>query len=125
MRSALQLLGGVAVAGVVATGSTAFTATGVTTNAGAAQFVGGVVSQTVSGATLSSVGYGFSDATNTSVTSVVLTFVEDVSARTVTVKTTTAGPTVSAAISCTESTTTATCSLSSLTTLTNLEITVA
>ncbi len=83
MRSMLQLLGGVAVAGTVAAGSTAFTAAGFTNNAGA-QFVGGTVTQTVTGATLSSIGYGFTNApANTRINTVTLTFVENLTGRTV------------------------------------------
>ncbi|MGX6605854.1 hypothetical protein ACWKSP_27560 [Micromonosporaceae bacterium Da 78-11] len=74
MRSMLQLVGGVAVAGAVAAGSTAFTATGVTSTAPASQFVGGTVSQSVTGAALSNIAYTFSDPTNTIISSVTLTF---------------------------------------------------
>jgi hypothetical protein len=59
--SMLQLLGGVAAAGVVAAGTTALTGSGVVwgngTGAGATQFVGGTLTQTVSGATIQSVAY--------------------------------------------------------------------
>jgi hypothetical protein len=76
MRSALQLLGGVAAAGAVAAGATAFTASGVTTSSTAAlpQFIGGTVTQAVTGAELSNIAYAFSDATNTIISSVTLTF---------------------------------------------------
>lgn len=75
MRSALQLLGGVAVAGAVAAGSTAFTAAGVISNAGTG-FVGGKVAQTVEGATISTIAYTL-DATNgTKVHSILLTFAD-------------------------------------------------
>lgn len=74
MRSAVQMLGGVAVAGVVAAGSTAFTATGLTNSAGASQFIGGTVTQTVTGATLTGVTYSFGDVAKTKVRSVVLAF---------------------------------------------------
>lgn len=61
----------------VAAGS-AFTATGVTTTGAAAspQFVGGTVSQAVSGATLSGIDYGFTDATNTKIDQVTLTLAD-------------------------------------------------
>jgi hypothetical protein len=63
--SLLQMLGGVAVAGVVAAGATAVTGSGVVWGGGATgsdtQFVGGKVSQTVTGATISSVVYAFAD----------------------------------------------------------------
>ena len=77
MRTSFRILAGLAVAGVLAAGSYAFTSTGVTNNAGAAQFVGGTVSQSVTGATLSSVVYSFGDApANTAVHSVALTFAD-------------------------------------------------
>ncbi|MEU4621672.1 hypothetical protein AB0G04_17060 [Actinoplanes sp. NPDC023801] len=46
----IQLLGGVAVAGVVAAGSTAFTAAGVTSTVGSSKLVGGTVTQAIHGA---------------------------------------------------------------------------
>jgi hypothetical protein len=55
MRSMLQLLGGVAVAGAVAAGTTAFTAAGLSATGLSAQndaFLGGSVSPTVHGAAL-------------------------------------------------------------------------
>lgn len=52
MRTALQLLGGVAVAGAVAAGSTAFTAAGFTNSVSGATFIGGVQHQSVTGADL-------------------------------------------------------------------------
>lgn len=74
MRKNIKLLGAVAVAGLVAATGSAFTATGLATTAGATQFVGGTVSQSVTGATLSSLVYGFTDTTKTAVNSVTLTF---------------------------------------------------
>ena len=75
MRTSLRILAGLAVAGVLAAGSFAFTSTGVTNSAGATQFVGGTISQSVTGATLATVVYGFSDApANTAVHTVALTF---------------------------------------------------
>ena len=53
-----------ALLGVVVAGGAAFTATGVSTvsqPAGTAQFVGGTISQAVSGTVLSDINYGFSD----------------------------------------------------------------
>jgi hypothetical protein len=71
--SMLQLLGGVAVAGAVAAGSTAFTAAGLTSNAGSTSFIGGQVTQTINGATLTSVAYHFTDApANTHLDSITL-----------------------------------------------------
>ena len=56
MRSMLQLLGGVAVAGAVAAGSTAFTASGLTNTWSGSNakdgFIGGTVAPTVTGANL-------------------------------------------------------------------------
>ena len=55
MRNMLQLLGGIAVAGVVAAGSTAFTASGVTNSGGFTKIVGGgTTTMTVEGAVLTS-----------------------------------------------------------------------
>ncbi|WP_203780379.1 hypothetical protein [Paractinoplanes rishiriensis] len=85
----LQMVGGVAAAGVVAAGTTALTGTGLATTAGASQFVGGTVSQSVTGATLESVTYAFSDGTKTIVNSVTLAF----STGTATGKTVTITPT--------------------------------
>lgn len=78
MRSALQMLGGVAVAGVVATGSTAFTASGVTNSISTATFLGGSVTQNVDGATLSAMT--LTNSTPNQVTAVVLTLTSDTNA---------------------------------------------
>jgi hypothetical protein len=69
-----KILGAVAVAGLVAATGSAFTGTGLSNSAGAAQFVGGTVSQTVSGATLTDISYEFSDGTQTAVDGITLTF---------------------------------------------------
>lgn len=75
MRKSTQILSAVAVAGLVAAGTSAFTASGVTNTAGPGQFVGGTVSQTISGATLAGVAYAFSDApANNAIHAVTLTF---------------------------------------------------
>ena len=67
----------VAVVGAGGLAGSAFTASGITNNAGATQFVGGTVSQSVTGATLSSVAYSFGDApANTAVRSALLTFAD-------------------------------------------------
>jgi hypothetical protein len=74
-KRAKIMTGAVALAGVVALTGGAFTAGGITNSAGGSQFIGGEVSQTVTGeATLSDVGYTFTDVSNTDVTSVKLTF---------------------------------------------------
>src|SRR5690349_11214 len=57
-----KLIGAAAVAAVVAAGGSAFTGTGVTDNAAASQFVGGTVSQSITGATLNDISYHFTDA---------------------------------------------------------------
>jgi hypothetical protein len=79
MRSMLQLLGGVAVAGTIAAGATAFTATGGATNAitGQKSFIGGTVQHTIVGAQLDSLAFTGVDKTDplgTHVTSFTLTF---------------------------------------------------
>ena len=74
--------GALVLAGMVAAGGAAFTDTGVTDQAGASQFVGGTVTQSVTGATLSNIAYGFADGSgggdgvsaNTEVNQVTLTF---------------------------------------------------
>lgn len=67
--------GAVALAGVAALTGGAFTAGGVTNGAGTSQFIGGEVTQSVTGAaTLSTVDYTFTDVSNTDVTSVKVTF---------------------------------------------------
>jgi hypothetical protein len=65
-----------AVAGVVAAGGSAFTAGGLQNLAGADQFVGGSVTQTVSGTTVTGVAYE-TDAANNNIKSVTLTFGND------------------------------------------------
>lgn len=74
-----KLFGAVLAVGVLAATGSAFTATGLTNNAGANQFVGGTISQDVTGATLSSVTYAFGDApANTAVHSVALVFADEI-----------------------------------------------
>ncbi len=77
MRNSTKLFGAVAAAALVAAGGSAFTGTGVTTSgqAATAQFVGGTVSQSVTGATLSGIEYAFATGgNNTAIHSVLLTF---------------------------------------------------
>src|SRR6185295_10834764 len=61
----LQLVGGVAAAGVVAAGATAVTGSGVSWGVGSGvgntAFVGGTITQTVSGAVVDSVAYDWDD----------------------------------------------------------------
>jgi hypothetical protein len=78
MRKSSRILVAATFVGLAVAGGAAFTATGLTTTAGSTQFVGGTVTQTVTGATLNGVDYSFSDApANTLVNSVVLTFAND------------------------------------------------
>jgi hypothetical protein len=71
------MIAAVSTVGAVSLAGSAFTASGVTNNAGSTQFVGGTVSQSVTGATLSSVAYSFGDApANTAVHSALLTFAD-------------------------------------------------
>lgn len=67
-----------AVVGAIGTAGAAFTATGLTATGSAAspQFIGGSITQAVSGATLSNVAYSFTDATDTAIDQVVLTFAD-------------------------------------------------
>lgn len=73
--SMLQMVGGVAAAGVVAAGTTAFTANAGITQTAATQYVGGAISQTVTGAgNIDSIGYTWSDGAKTLLTQAVVTF---------------------------------------------------
>jgi hypothetical protein len=77
MRTSHKLLGAALVVGVLATTGSAFTGSGLTNSAGASQFVGGTISQSVTGATLASLQYTFGDApANTAVHSFALTFAD-------------------------------------------------
>jgi hypothetical protein len=74
MRNSYKVLTAVAVAGLALAGGSAFTGAGVTAsgNAASAGFVGGTVSQTITGADLAGVTYGYTG--NGTVTSVKLDF---------------------------------------------------
>ncbi|MCW2493940.1 MAG: hypothetical protein JWN47_3304 [Frankiales bacterium] len=87
MRKSTKFLAAVAFAGLAAAGGSAFTGSGLSTSGSAAadQFVGGTVSQAVTGATLSNVAYTYSDGTKTAVTAITLTFVNTTDGRTVAV----------------------------------------
>jgi hypothetical protein len=75
MRKSTTLMSSLAVAALAIAGSSAFTGGGLTKGAGVPNvFVGGTVTQNISGATLSSVVYTYTDSSNTSVASLVLTF---------------------------------------------------
>jgi hypothetical protein len=64
MRSSFKIAVALAAVGLAAADGSAFTATGLATTgqASAAQFIGGTISQAVTGATLDSVTYGYADA---------------------------------------------------------------
>jgi hypothetical protein len=78
MRTSAKIFTALSVAGLAVAAGSAFTGTGVATagQANSAQFVGGTVSQSVTGATLNSIVYGFTDGTKTSVNQVTLTFAD-------------------------------------------------
>lgn len=71
-------LAAAALIGAAGSATIASTGTGVATTGTAAspQFVGGTVSQSVTGATLSDIGYSFTDASNTAIDQIVLTFAD-------------------------------------------------
>jgi hypothetical protein len=84
VRKTIMIAAGAAVAGLAALGGTAFTGTGLGNSAPATQFIGGTVSQSVTGATLDSVDYGFADdPAHTQVSSIQLTFSNTADGRTV------------------------------------------
>jgi hypothetical protein len=86
MRISSKITVGVALAGLAAAGGAAFTGTGLANNAPATQFIGGTVSQSVTGATLSGITYGFADdQAKTQVNSITLAFTGTENGRTVTV----------------------------------------
>lgn len=75
MKKSSKLVTALAVAGLAFASGSAFTGTGLDTTAGATQFVGGTVSQSVTGATLAGITYGFSDTeSKTSVNNISLVF---------------------------------------------------
>jgi hypothetical protein len=76
MRTAAKIAGGLAAAALAAVGSSALTGSGVTNNAGSSQFIGGTISQSVTGATLASVDYAFADSSNTAIHTATLTFAD-------------------------------------------------
>lgn len=134
MRTNTKFLGALAVAGLVAASGSAFTGTGLATSgtAASAQFVGGTVSQAVTGATLTTVAYGFTDTTDTKVSTITLTFSTTADGKTVTVAPSgggsgvgkfTCGNTLSNASSCTY--TAGTDTFTGYTGLTSLAVTVS
>jgi hypothetical protein len=78
MRLPTKILGAAAVAGIIATGSAAFTATGFSLTSGSAsadgQFIGGQASQAVYGTSVDSVLYTFADTARTHIQKVSLAF---------------------------------------------------
>jgi hypothetical protein len=77
MLKSSKIIAAAAIAVLAAAGGTAFTASGVDNQAGADQFIGGTVSQTVHGVTLSGIVYDFvggSEGPKTAVTTATLTF---------------------------------------------------
>ena len=86
MRTSQKIMLALGLGAVALAGGTAFTGTGLATEAPATQFLGGTVSQTVTGATLSGVGYAFANApANTEVSTINLTFTNTADGRTVAV----------------------------------------
>lgn len=76
MRKSAKFLTALSVAGLAVAAGSAFTGGGLTNAPVTDQFIGGTVAQTVTGATLSTVGYEFKDSTNTALTLVRLTFAD-------------------------------------------------
>src|SRR5690349_15702772 len=78
MRKPLIAGGALALVSLAAFGGSAFTGSGVTMAAPTSQFIGGTVSQSVTGATLQSIAYGFKagDDTHTILASATLTFAD-------------------------------------------------
>ena len=76
MRTTTKIVSALAAAGVVAAAGSAFTGTGVTTTgtASQAQFVGGTVTQAVTGATLDNIQYHFVDDAKRTVDTITLEF---------------------------------------------------
>jgi hypothetical protein len=86
MRNSQKIMLALGLGAAALAGGTAFTGTGLANSAPETQFLGGTVSQTVSGATLSGVSYAFADApANTAVQTINLTFSNTADGRTVSV----------------------------------------
>lgn len=100
MRKSTKFIAAAGVAGLALAGSIAFTGAGLSTSGSAAsdQFVGGTVSQAVTGATLTDLVYGFADSTNTAVHTVTLTFADATGGKTPTI---TVAGSASATFTCT------------------------
>ncbi|HET7140304.1 MAG TPA: hypothetical protein VFI36_09100 [Arthrobacter sp.] len=94
MRKSAKIITALSVAGLAVAAGSAFTGAGLSTSGSAAspQFVGGTVSQTVTGATLTNLEYGFgADVTKTAVSQVTLTFADATGGKTPTVSLTGGG----------------------------------
>ena len=78
MRTSAKVFTALSVAGLAVVAGSAFTGAGLSTggDAAAPQFIGGTVSQSVDGATLTDLVYGFTDGTKTAVNQVTLTFAD-------------------------------------------------
>jgi hypothetical protein len=72
MRKSSKIAVAVAFAGMAAVGGAAFTGAGLT-NSAPTQFIGGTVTSTVTGATLTNVAYSFTDASNIRVDQIAVT----------------------------------------------------
>lgn len=88
MRKSHKIVTAVAVAGIVFAGGSAFTGTGLSTTAGETQFIGGQVSQQVTGATLATVDYDFTNTTQESINKINLSFANTEDGKPVVVTTT-------------------------------------
>jgi hypothetical protein len=82
MRTSAKIVTALSVTGLALVAGSAFTGAGLVNAAGSSQFVGGTVTQEVTGATLTNLEYGFTDATKTAVNQVTLTFAEGVAGKT-------------------------------------------
>ncbi|KRE76242.1 hypothetical protein [Arthrobacter sp. Soil762] len=75
MRTSVKIITALSVTGLAVAAGSAFTGTGLATTAGSTQFVGGTVSQSVTGATLTTIAYSYADSgPKTLVNSIALTF---------------------------------------------------
>ncbi|GAA2009606.1 hypothetical protein JL107_17330 [Nakamurella flavida] len=134
MRTSHKIIAAAALVGLAVAGGAAFTGTGLASTTAATQFVGGTVSQTVTGATLTGVTYGFTDDSNTAVDEITLVL-EGANGRVpdVTINSTSSSPllAVCTAVSAPGATVpnTSTCTMpagtTSVTGLTGIDITVA
>lgn len=93
MRKSAKIITALSVAGLAVAAGSAFTGAGLSTTgqASSTQFVGGQVSQNVTGATLTNLQYGFTDGTKTAVNQVTLTFADATGGKTPTLSLTGGG----------------------------------